>query len=70
MTMTIEELKDKLPDVRVEFNGTLYLATVHGRKNKFATVAVHVGTGRYVTAEYSWESIARSVETRRPLIWS
>ena len=64
--MTIEQVKDELPDVSVKWRGTVYRAGVRGRKNRFATVFLF--DLPEVSAEWSWAAVARSVESGCPLV--
>lgn len=55
--MTVEEVKEQLPDIRVCFNGVIQGAIVRGRKNRFASVIPHGDSGKF---EVSWEAVARA----------
>lgn len=61
---TVERVREELPDVTVDWAGVV---TIHGkavgRQNRFARV---YDGNRYV-GEWSWEAVARSLNTGRPL---
>jgi hypothetical protein len=60
---TIEEVKEKLPSVRVIIGTKVAKGRVVGRKNKFATV--HTRLGSY---EFSWLAITRAINGNYALI--
>lgn len=63
---SIERVKNELPDVSVKWRGKVYRAAVRGRLNRFATV--HLLDLPEVSAEWSWLSVARAVESGSPLV--
>lgn len=69
--MTIEQIKEKLPDVKVKIGDKIHTGHVRGRLMDFAHVWVlGVPTpNSQCSQEYSWETIQRAVETGRPLIF-
>lgn len=62
--MTIEEIKENLPDVKIEFEGKVQSAHVRGRKNKFASVILKNG----LVFEYAWQTIERVINNGSYLI--
>lgn len=66
-SMTIEEIKEKLPDVKVKYQGKIYNAILTGRKNTFATI--HTITEYNVQSfDYSWQAIERAINNDTALI--
>ncbi len=63
--MTINEIKENLPDVKLLRDGKAYTGNIRGKKLKFAKVLI-VGTGVDITA--SWEAIARAINSNTPVI--
>ena len=76
---TPADVREYLPDVKVRFSGVLPLSngtkqTINvpqvidcitcGRLNEFATVRVH---GYALSWQFSWDAIARSLNTGKPL---
>jgi len=53
---TVDEVKEKLPNVRVNVSGKITVGRVMGRKNRYATV--HTSKGSF---EYSWIAVTRAV---------
>ena len=69
---TIASIKAALPDVAVQIQGQTYRATVHGRLEPFATVNIPIPTPELpypvaLTWEVAWTTIARSLNTNRPI---
>jgi hypothetical protein len=57
--MTIDEVKEELPDVKVCYDNTIQWANVYGRKNDFASVyPVNAPDG--VKFEVSWLAVANA----------
>ena len=67
--MTIDEVKRDLPQVQVMFNGKVRWAKVSGRLNNVATVSVGYSStlAEFVDFHFSWEAVARSVNSGEPL---
>ena len=59
---TIAQIKDKLPNVKVQYKGKTYVGYVSGRKNRFATI--HFSDR---SADWSWESVARAYNNKSAL---
>jgi hypothetical protein len=59
--LTIEEIKDLLPDVKVatDSGNRKFIGKVSGRKNRFATVTVYT-YGLTSSYEVSWPTVARA----------
>ena len=62
---TIQKVKDELPKIVVIYNDEKFLCQVSGRKLHFAHV--HSLESGHIW-EYSWETIARSLNSNMPLI--
>lgn len=77
--MTVSEAKRDLPNVKVRIGRKVFSAQVSGRLNPFATVTVsyiHSGAPRHylrgqpwIDAQFSWDAIAHSLTTGKPLLW-
>ena len=63
--LTVEEVKDELPDCKVWEGGREWPARVVGRKNKFATVCW--GDEWHLTATVAWETLTDSINNGRPI---
>lgn len=63
--MTIEEVKQELPSVRIIWLGRMWSASIRGRQNKFATVVLQDTLAAAFT--FTWEAIARAITTKTPL---
>lgn len=74
MIWTVDHVKEELPYVRVRLGATIVQGKVSGRRNPFATVSIrntgtlHSESQLWVNIEYSWETIAHSLNTDKPLI--
>lgn len=55
--LSIEEVKETLPDVKISIDGQIYPAFVCGRKNQFPTVCAYK---KNYEAEFSWEAVTRA----------
>lgn len=66
--MTLEELKEALPDVTVSFNRgkTVLPAMLAGRKEKFAAV-MWKNNGVFCTSMVVWETVLHCYETSTPI---
>lgn len=69
MERTIAQVKAELPDVKVMHNGKRHLGRVSGRLNQFATVSIGYSPALrdFVDFQFSWEAIARAVNSGLPL---
>lgn len=69
--VTLEYVKEQLPDVLVEYQGGVFTGKVTGEDTDYATVTIapdgDYGYG-YVTAEFSWEAVTRMINTGSPLV--
>lgn len=68
--MTIEQVKEQLPSVKLFRCGKTYNATVKGRKLPFAMVCINPQDGNKdyeLSWEFSWASITRAINTDTPL---
>lgn len=64
--LSIATVKEHLPDVHVTIGRKVYRGQVSGRHEKFPVVTVDFGTHTW-RAEYSWQAIARAIESETPL---
>ncbi len=65
MTWTVADVKEELPEVKVLVEShNIARAKVYGRSLDFASVML-LEDGRHF--EFSWDTIARSLNTGRPL---
>lgn len=66
---TPEKVRETLPYVSVRINGRNVIGRVSGRKNRFASVSLGYSTAlqQFVDRTYSWEAVARSLNTGEPL---
>ena len=62
--MTLNEVKNILPDVKVKYHGIIYAGQVRGRKCDYATIYFND-----VHADWSWESVTRAVSQNTPLVY-
>ena len=60
MALTIEQIKNDLPEVNVRYNGEVKRALVCGRKLRFPIACI---LGESASFEFSWPAIARAVNT-------
>lgn len=61
--MTISVFKKNLPQVLVKYDGKVYRCNVSGRKNKFATVKIDLPNKTFVSWEFAWATLVRSINT-------
>ena len=71
--LTVQDVKRKLPMVKVKWLGLIFRAKVSGRKNKFAGVTpMYDSKGKKLkvlaTFEFSWEAVTRAVNNNTHLI--
>ena len=64
--MTIDEIKERLPDVKVSFNGDVYNGVLSGRERQFPLVTIFHSM-RAQSFEFSWSAIERAINTDTPL---
>lgn len=62
---TADSVREDLPDVRVKVMGEVKDARVCGRLNQFAMVYLH---GYPASWEFSWDAVAHSLNSGKPLI--
>lgn len=60
--MTINEIKEQLPDVKVNVNGKIETCQIAGRKLDYPSV--YTSIGRF---EYSWQAIERAINDNTAL---
>jgi hypothetical protein len=63
--MTIDEIKEKLPDVKVKVFGEVYNGMLSGREKQFPLVYVFELRQSYA---FSWHAIYRAVNNNTALI--
>ena len=68
---TAESAKEQLPMVKVDYGkGIILDAHTCGRMNDFCKVWFRgLGNGEIVEASFSWEAIANSLNSNKPLPW-
>lgn len=64
--MTIAEIKESLPDVKVLYKNKVYIGRVYGRTNKFPTTVITVD-GHDIQFEVAWITIQRCLEKNVPV---
>jgi len=60
------KIRETLPMVKIKIGKNIYEACTSGRLNAFCTVFLRIN-GIDVSYEYSWQAIARHIETGKPL---
>ena len=60
------KVREELPDVQVNHNGSILDCRVAGRLNSYATVFSSTGSA-FPRWQFSWEAIANSLNSGRPL---
>jgi hypothetical protein len=68
--MTIDEVKENLPDVPVRVNGKVQFCPVRGRRNQRATVFVNFSGHESIPVEYTWPAVCRAANNCGTLIVS
>lgn len=63
---TIDQVKEKLPDVKVKIAGNVYTGHVKGRKERFPTV--YVDAFPAMDLKYSWQAITHSLNNETELL--
>ena len=74
--LTVNEVKDQLPMVKVEWNGIHYWGKVTGRLNRFATVSPYqiIDRKQLVTTilgpcfKFSWITVTDAINYNRELL--
>lgn len=65
---TIDEIKENLQNVTIKVGKKMYVATVRGRKNQFATVSAMDKNNNIICSyEFSWQAIQRATNRRSVL---
>jgi hypothetical protein len=64
MYLTVNDVKQDLPNIPVLIKGIEYTGCVRGRFNKYPVVYVHILTR---SAEFTWEAVQRAYNTGEPL---
>ena len=64
--MTLEQLKNTLPDVKVKIGKKTIPALLTGRKNRFAS-AKWFQDGTYLTTQVAWETVQHCVNNDLPI---
>ena len=66
--MTIAEIKEKLPDVKVLYKNKVYIGRVYGRTNKFPTTVITVD-GHDIHFEVAWATVQQCLCKNVPIIY-
>jgi hypothetical protein len=64
--LTIEQVKETLPYVQVEYRGKTYTAKVRGRRNPLAEVAWDTDCGA-LYADFAWETVTNAINSGKML---
>ena len=56
MSKTIEQIKEELPEIEINYNGIKYQGQIKGRFNDYASVYIKKFN---MTFEYAWETVTR-----------
>lgn len=64
--MTVKEVKEQLPEVKVNLSGNIYTGHIGGRKLPFPRV--HIRELCNASWEVSWETIARCINEGKAII--
>ena len=60
--MTIEEIKETLPVVDVKVGKNIYIGSISGRKNSFATISVIMPDyNNPFIFNFSWKTVERAI---------
>ena len=65
--MTITQVKEQLPSVKVDLGGRVFYASVQGRRLRKAHVIFKFG-GRWAFVEESWAKVAQCVSKHKALV--
>ena len=64
--LSIQDVKDQLPDVKVNDNGTIHKAILRGRQLDFPKV--HYGPNYQYSFEVSWQTLTHCINENKPVI--
>ena len=64
--LTIDQVKEALPDVQVESRGKVYTAKVRGRRNPFAEVSWDTDCG-IMYADFAWQTVTNAINNNKVL---
>jgi hypothetical protein len=65
--LTIEQIKEELPDVQIKVFNKIVTGHLAGRKNEFAGVWVEID-GTQLNWTFSWFAIKEALANNRPLL--
>ena len=64
--LTIDQVKDALPNVQVESRGKIYTGKLRNRHNPFAEVSCRTDYGAVYT-QFSWETVTDAINSKKVL---
>ena len=64
--LTIDQVKETLPNVQIESHGKTYTAKVRGRRNPFAEVSWDTDCG-IMYAEFAWQTVTNAINNNEVL---
>ena len=65
--LTIDQVKDTLPNVQVKSHGTVYTAKVRGRRHAFAEVSWKTDCGT-MRADFAWQTVTNAINNNKELL--
>jgi hypothetical protein len=68
--MNLQEIKEKLPVVKIKFQNKIYNGIISGRKNDFPSVSFVLddpATGPIISFNFSWAAIYNAINKNKPL---
>ena len=65
--LTIDQVKDTLPNVQVKSHGKAYTAKVRGRRHAFAEVSWETDCGT-MRADFAWQTVTNAINNNKELL--
>ena len=65
--LTIDQVKDTLPNVQVKSHGKVYTAKVRGRRHAFAEVSWETDCGT-MRADFAWQTVTNAINYNKELL--
>ena len=65
--LTIDQVKDTLPNVQVKSHGKVYTAKVRGRRHAFAEVSWETDCGT-MRADFAWQTVTNAINNNKELL--
>ena len=65
--LTIDQVKDTLPNVQVKSHGKVYTAKVRGRRHAFAEVSWETDCGT-MRADFAWQTVTNAINNNKVLL--